>query len=560
MPKQFHQWVLCAVLATALAGCGGTTSPNDDNSSDDKDAPGNTSEQNSHTNNRIGSLNTAGNFIPNVIDASRTTLEAGETAHLSVMLVDADDHAITTPVEITFTSNCTQDDLATITPTRVTTRGGRASVTYTPHGCSGQDTIVAKAALDDITLQASVVVETHAAAPASIVFVGAQPSQIGLIGSGGTLPKQSRVTFRLTSPYGSPASNQLVTFDLSTQAGGIQLSRTRARTNTKGQASTTVTSGSVPTSVRVIASTTARTGQTLTAVSSALAITTGRPDNDSFTLSAQTLNIEGWRYAGMQSTLTVFLADRFNNPVPDGTAVTFTAEGGAVDSSCLTQDGQCSVTFRSQQPRPANGRVTILATATGEESFIDTNGNGRYDTYEPFQDLPEAYVDRNENGAHDAAEWFVDANHNQAYSLGNHRFNGLLCQSGCARRNTATVRDSIVIVLSGSLLQVDIRPESISLDNGATSVTVTVHDKHGQVAPSGTTIQAKATQGHIIGPAQFTQKNTNKPVTRGGSVGHFTFKLNPVSKPGNGVFRVTVTTPKGHITRAAADITQTTAP
>ncbi|MFN3238974.1 MAG: beta strand repeat-containing protein, partial [Pseudomonadales bacterium] len=43
------------------------------------------------------------------------------------------------------------------------------------------------------------------------------------------------------------------------------------------------------------------------------------------------------------------------------------------------------------------GRSTILAFAQGEESFIDSNGNGLYDFNEPFVDLPEAFVDNNED-------------------------------------------------------------------------------------------------------------------------------------------------------------------
>ena len=44
------------------------------------------------------------------------------------------------------------------------------------------------------------------------------------------------------------------------------------------------------------------------------------------------------------------------------------------------------------------GRTTIFAFAQGEESFIDTNGNGIYDEGEPFEDLPEAFLDTNEDG------------------------------------------------------------------------------------------------------------------------------------------------------------------
>ncbi len=80
------------------------------------------------------------------------------------------------------------------------------------------------------------------------------------------------------------------------------------------------------------------------------------------------------------------------------------------------------MTWTSADPRPqlasdspplkAAGRATILATAIGEESFTDTNGNGYWDPGEPFVHLGEPYSDNNENGAHDSSEYFLDFNQN----------------------------------------------------------------------------------------------------------------------------------------------------
>jgi hypothetical protein len=69
--------------------------------------------------------------------------------------------------------------------------------------------------------------------------------------------------------------------------------------------------------------------------------------------------------------------------------------------------GECSVRFCAGNPRPADGRVTILAYALGEESFVDSNGNNRYDAGEPFTDLGDpfrndrAVTDANANGIDD---------------------------------------------------------------------------------------------------------------------------------------------------------------
>ena len=117
--------------------------------------------------------------------------------------------------------------------------------------------------------------------------------------------------------------------------------------------------------------------------------------------------------------LTARLADHFRNPVPDGTVVNFTTEGGSIVASCQTTPGACSSTMTSQAPRLAtDNRVTVLAYAVGEESFIDLNGNGvadlvpneMLDINGKSTDMPEAFRDDNENGVRDATETFIDFN------------------------------------------------------------------------------------------------------------------------------------------------------
>ena len=59
---------------------------------------------------------------------------------------------------------------------------------------------------------------------------------------------------------------------------------------------------------------------------------------------------------------------------------------------------------------PLGGRATVLVTAKGQESFIDINGNGLFDTNEYYSgyDLPEAFVDHNENGFYDGLAGIYD--------------------------------------------------------------------------------------------------------------------------------------------------------
>lgn len=96
----------------------------------------------------------------------------------------------------------------------------------------------------------------------------------------------------------------------------------------------------------------------------------GAPDQNSFTITriqndrnfsvSDTLALEGDIFNNDEATVRVDLADFFNNPVPDGTLVEFTAELGDIASSCETTGGQCEVVYFSADPRaPDNTEVSF---------------------------------------------------------------------------------------------------------------------------------------------------------------------------------------------------------
>ncbi len=268
----------------------------------------------------------------------------------------------------------------------------------------------------------------------AIEFVSATPSTIALRNTGGTgLTEFSTVQFRIIGTDGRPMTNRVVNFSLNTNIGGIDLDPTTFTTGSDGLATTTLQAGSIPTSIRVTATSQMTdindTVQTIFTQSDQLVVSTGIPDQNSMSIAVSELNPEAWNLNGTEVTVTARLADHFNNMVPDGTAVYFTAEGGAIQPSCFTENGTCNVTWRSQSPKPADHRVTILATAIGNETFHDTNSDGRYsladgepfaDTNgnglydEPFQDdntngiFDEPFLVQN-NGIYDLGESFVDA-------------------------------------------------------------------------------------------------------------------------------------------------------
>lgn len=496
-------------------------------------------------------------FVPGKLGVSAESLPYRGSTIVQAALIDERGNPPGSIEQIRFTSDCSLSGFAGFsaiasetTPSAslsVDVVDGLASVEYQSGRCEMQDTL--RAALVGGTTTATVDIDIADRGDSYIGFVRSTPSEgdgggdrtiIALRGTGSpNRPEVATVIFEVLdaapdadSGERLPLSGVPVSFSLTNSVGGISLLTDSSVTDANGLVEAEVQAGNVAASTYVVA-TVGNSGLSQQATSNQIVVSTGIPDQNSFSLSTSVFHVPtAANIDGEVVTLTIRMADRFNNPVPDGTTAVFTTEYGAVDASCETGTangtiyqqlvdstepirGACSVAWISQAPRfPLIGldsiqttddgdydcpfhtgsfgpcpadigairglRSTVLVTAVGEESFIDSNGNGLYDAGESFGNLPEAFLDLNEDGVHTPSqgpacpspsttenceiggsqEEFIDFNRDGMYSLnvdpntGEGVYNGTLCppegDGVYCSRELLNVRASTVLTLSSA--------------------------------------------------------------------------------------------------------------
>lgn len=312
------------------------------------------------------------------VDPPKASLPAFSTLALKIP-VSSGGKAATESTGLVLSSLCVGDGTATLVPSGMS--DGIQVATYTNNGCTRpRDIITASIGNSSQTIA----LDVSAANIGAVQF--SESSQNGtsivLKGSGGQGRSESaQLTYRVVDQQGKGLAGVVVDFSATTDIGGLKVSPARATTDASGNVSTMVSSGTIPTPVRVLASA-SRNGATITGLSDTLIVSTGLPIQRSMSMSAEHYNIEGGNIDGTRVKITVRLADQYGNPVSKGTAVNFVTEGGAVGTpaqgGCVTDEDGCFVELVSQNFRPADGRVTVLAYVQGIENFIDLNGDGQY--------------------------------------------------------------------------------------------------------------------------------------------------------------------------------------
>ena len=526
------KYLLITLAAFLLAACGGSDDkPLFNNSGSDTEEGGVTSPEDENNdvstgteilNPRLGAGAEA-SFEAGTLELSLTNLSAGGTAKISANIVDKDNNnkkIVSQSYKVVFSSTCseTQPAKAEFNNSEVTSGSGSVSVNYTAKGCVGEDTIsanlfagdalkhtaVAKITITPAEVGAINFVETNA--PALAIKTMANP----------VLPTNTTVTFQVVDINGDPIIDKRVEFALHNASGGVSLAKSESNTDAAGLVSTIINSGTTHTSFVVNATTLATDGTTKISTSSQpIAVTTGLPRQDRFSISASEFNPASYNVDGVEVTITVRASDAFGNFPPAGTIVNLTAESGGIDSTCaLDAKGSCSATWISSGARPGEydaslnmpndqiGMTTILAYTLGEAGFTDGNANYVFDTNEFFVTYPEPFRDDSWTASHSAGEYFHDTNSDGSYSAAPTVYQGSLCSEAAKVaghcESLMHVRDQLRIVqtFDGSpVVRIfdcsggACNPYTGSLDsaNGG-EFYVVLQDQNENMAPAGTTL------------------------------------------------------------------------
>ncbi|GAA0318062.1 Ig-like domain-containing protein [Psychrobacter aestuarii] len=334
--------------------------------------------------------------------ADNSALESGAQTSVSLKVTDNTGAALN-GVLVNLDASCGQLPAQMVSDTN-----GMVEVVYKAINenntlCSGPVTLTASAGNSTQTTNINV------AAPqaTSIVYTSSELT-LGIANSGSS--SSGTVEFTVYSNT-APLANAEVILSLEKSPLGLsfgQLGSTAdviRKTDANGNISVNIYPGSTPGPVEIKASLASDTR--INALSKGISIASSRVTQDGLSIS-QERNVLDWSMDGDSTDIVVRMVDRNGNAVPDNTVVNLTAEGGKVSpAQCLTDNGQCTVSFSTQNPRPGDGRVSILAVAEGEKAYIDNNRNNAWDRGIDtlVHNIGDTFRDDNENNIFDSGEF-----------------------------------------------------------------------------------------------------------------------------------------------------------
>ena len=360
------------------------------------------------------------NISLSAMKAVDSSLESGASTNITLKTKNLATNSNQNNITVNFSSTCGTFEPVTV----ISSNQGDVTTTYKAISsagklCEGKQIITASGT--DASVTQSIQVDIAAIEANSLVYTSS-PVNLGIQSSGSASSGQIEFTLYAN---GTPAENKEVQLELMRAPEGssfITIGNTAiqsVKSNSSGKVIVNVYPGNKPGPVEIKAS--LKSNLNVYALSKEVAVATGRVSQDHLSLSMSKNSLQNEK-DGDSATITALMADRNGNKVPDGTVISFVAEGGSINPNCASKDGQCSVTLITQNPRPADNRVTVLAYIEGDKSYTDLDGDNLYN----------AAVDKLD---HNLGDFFRDDNEDNLYNsnLGEYLYkrgaSGAICEA-----------------------------------------------------------------------------------------------------------------------------------
>ena len=367
---------------------------------------------------------------------------------------------------------------------------------------------------------------------------------------------------------GRPAANQQVEISklqVPTDFSFVTLNNQAPRTVTsdsQGRVVVNLYPGALPGPVEIKA--TLKSNTSIFALSKDVSVATGRATQNGVSISLSK-NVLANSVDGDTAIITARLVDRVGNPVPDGTVMSFVSEGGRVTPSCATNKGVCTVEFSTQNPRPVDNRVAVIAYVEGDKDYIDKDGDNQFSAGDIFtHNIGDFFRDDNENNNYDseAGEFVYRRGATGAVCAPSSNSQPNIADT-CDNKLSAILRQQFILGLASDSPVYEGLPGSLNPNLGKTAIT-RAFKMYGNSArtvsmPSGTTISVVAEDKTDYSPTvelangviqvSNAEPNTTAIVKSGST------SIN-VSISGNGTGSVSTTLPEGSsVTVANTNVT-----
>lgn len=489
------------------------------------------------------------------VTLSSSNLDSGGSTNITLKTKDSSNNMDQNDVTVDFNTSCGSFD----NDSMVSSNQGDITATYTAvdangNLCAGPQTITVTPTNNPENSQTRTVNIANVEA-SSVLYTTTDTVQLGASNSGSSASRQ--IEFMVYA-NGRPAANQQVDIskiaaprDFSFVTLNNQTSRT-VTSNSQGVVVVNLYPGALPGPVEIKA--TLKSNPNVFALSRNVSVATGRATQNGVSISVSK-NVLAAGADGDTATITARLVDRVGNPVPNGTTVSFVSEGGRVAPNCATQNGVCSVEFSTQNPRPVDNRVSVIAYLEGDKDYTDRNGDNQFSAGDVLtRNIGDFFRDDNENNQYDSeAGEFVYRRGATGATCASSTFSQPNMAGTCDNGLTATLRYQFVLGLAADTPLLTGLPSTLTSNpannlESPRTVGFQMFGNSAQTVPmsSGTTISIAAEGGSC--EAEFINGNLTVPSTvdlsnKTVDASNVSYRFSYTGCQTNDKIRITVNTP-----------------